>query len=714
VRPLRVGIAALLVTARLLAAEGTPSVPLSVDKLIEQLSAKENTVRREAAMQLGKLGPAAKPAVPALIKALSDPDKQVWSAALNDLALLGPDAAEAVPALIEGFDSRKNRSARDRDRRQSMMRAAYALSRIGEVAKAPLIEALKSEDGSARAGAAKALGGMGPAAKEAIPGLVKNLERDQPDERRETIDALALIGKDAIPALGTALDSNDPKVRAGAALVLSQIGKDASSLATKVADVAAKETDLTARAALLSALPKVGVPPARAVELLIAAVKDDNDQIRHAAINAIFLLRSANDRLIPALTALLKDPNQAWNERAAVVIGRLGSAASATVPALLEVARKRPSAQQPYLDALGQIGPDAVPGILNAVAAENPDAITKDHWAVKCLQTIGGEAVGVLTPSLADTRLPVRLLVARALGEFGGVAASAATELLKTSGDADPRVRAAALTAAVNTHAQTLAAVSKTESALKDPSPLVRMTAAYLVPRLGDAARPLTATLLASLQDKDPKVQFAVLDALPSVGTAAEPAVESLRALLAKSDPAARARILAVFGGIGPGARTVLPDVQKQLSDPDPNVRAAAITAFAHIAEPKERLPVLLAALDDPALPVRRAAAPEIGTLADRASEATTKLTPLLQRDDERDFAFDAIKKIKPKSIPDLITMLSDRDLTVKIFAARRLGSIGPEARDAIAPMEAILASKEREEYKKNVVEALKKIKPGQ
>ncbi|MGB8169084.1 MAG: HEAT repeat domain-containing protein, partial [Chthoniobacteraceae bacterium] len=258
-RSLRFGAVALLLAARLLCAEETPSL----DKLVEQLSARENAVRREAATQIAKLGTGAKPALPALIKALSDSDKQVWSIAIGAIASLGPDAAEAVPTLLETIDSRKNRGGRDRDRRQLLMRSAYALTRIGAAAKPPLLEALKSEDSMARAGAARALGGMGATAKEAIPGLVENLRRDQPDERRETIDALGLIGAEAAPALGGALGSDQAPVRAGAALALAQLGLEAKSVAAKVADTATRETDPTVRAALLAAVPKVGVEPAR-------------------------------------------------------------------------------------------------------------------------------------------------------------------------------------------------------------------------------------------------------------------------------------------------------------------------------------------------------------------------------------------------------------------------------------------------------------------
>lgn len=703
------GIAAIFTSATLVLAEEAPSI----DKLVEQLSARDLTTRRDAAYQLGKLGTAAKPALPALIKAVSDPDKQVWSLSLGALANLGPDAAEALPALIENLDSRRNRGGRERDRRQLLMRSAFVISRIGPVAIPRLIEALKSGDAVTRAGSARALGSMGPAANAAIPVLVANLPHGDADERRETIDALGLIGRDAAPALGEALGSSDASVRAGAALALAQIGQEAKGVASKVADAAAKEGNPAARAALLSAVGKTGVEPARAAELLVAGVKDDNEEVRHGAINAVFLLRSASDRLVPALTMLLRDANPVLSERAAAVLGRLGPAAHASVPALLEVARRRSPMPQACLDALGQMGPSVVPVVLKAIAGENPDALTPGHWSVKCLEKIGGESVTPLAAALGDASAGVRLVAARALGQLGPAAAPAMNALLGAAGDDDPRVRAAILTALVATRTRMLAAASRIESALKDSSPVVRTAAAKLVPELGDHARALAPALLAALGDADAGVRAAVVESLSSVGAAAEPAIDGLLKILPGANAETRARVLAVFAGIGASAKAALPAVQESLKDKDPGVRAAAVTAFGKIAESKERLPVLLAALDDSAKPVRQAGAAQVAALGDKAREATGKLTPLLQREDERDFAFDALKQISPKSVPDLIAMLGDRDLAVKSFACRRLASLGPEARDAIPTLEAILQSREREELKRVVVETLKRIKPN-
>jgi HEAT repeat protein len=105
--------------------------------------------------------------------------------------------------LINQLDSRKNHG-RQRDQ-QEVMRAAYALSRIGAAAVPALIQALGENDVPVKIGAARALGGIGSPAKDAVPALIKNLADGQDVVRDETAQALGLIGPMAGSALFAAL-----------------------------------------------------------------------------------------------------------------------------------------------------------------------------------------------------------------------------------------------------------------------------------------------------------------------------------------------------------------------------------------------------------------------------------------------------------------------------------------------------------------------------
>ena len=72
-----------------------------IASLINQLGNESAAVRRDAALALSQMGPAAKLAVPHLVALLKDPDKDVRGAAVSALGRIGSEAKAAVPHLIE-------------------------------------------------------------------------------------------------------------------------------------------------------------------------------------------------------------------------------------------------------------------------------------------------------------------------------------------------------------------------------------------------------------------------------------------------------------------------------------------------------------------------------------------------------------------------------------------------------------------------------------
>src|SRR5207302_7485743 len=68
--------------------------------LVKDLKSDKPNTRARAAESLGRLGPAAAPAVPQLIAALGDKVAAVQRESLIALDRIGPAAREAVPALV--------------------------------------------------------------------------------------------------------------------------------------------------------------------------------------------------------------------------------------------------------------------------------------------------------------------------------------------------------------------------------------------------------------------------------------------------------------------------------------------------------------------------------------------------------------------------------------------------------------------------------------
>jgi len=713
-------LCALLLAGPALAAEKNLPIP----QLITQLANGDVPARREASYQLANLGPKAKEAVPALIKALDDQDKQVWVNAIAAIAAIGPDAKEAIPALVEDLDSKKGKGQRSYYKDQILIRSSYALTRIGPAAVPALIEGLRGKDVMLQTGSARALGGMGPAAQEAIPALIENLAHWDAGMQRDVVDALSAIGPAAKPKLIEALAWNDPKQRSNAALALAGMGTSAKDAGAPLLARLKGETDLTVRASLLAALPRVGADPAQVVLALIAGLQDSNEAIRRASTNSLLTMRAAQGDTVKALIAMVRDPKTETSDLAAYVLGRLGESAGPAVPALLEVVAKR--AAQPAFDALVQIGEPAAGPILDSVVKADPATITRDHWAVKCLQQMGGVATGPAAHHLTHPNATVRLLAARTLIELGSDAEPATAALTKALDDTDLRVRAAALVALVSAHTAVEHLGPHLEKAFQSESPIVRAAAVEGVVRLGAEGKDFRGKVVAALNDPDesvrrtvinqlgpdyadavpqliplladPKRRAPAMEALGRIGPGSKAAVPALVKLLPSGTSEERLKVLEALTQIAAGATEALPALEAARKDTDPAIRVAAYKAGAAIdAKKSSRVATLITGLDDSDRNVRKGVAQIIGSVGDSAQDAQTKLIALTGDDGDREFALAALNEIRVKDIAKLAELVQHPNREVQLFAIHRLDNLGRRAKDASPALEAMVKSPDQE-----------------
>ncbi len=106
----------------------------------------------------------------------------------NATKALGKIGPAAVPALIKAL--------RHSDDRWLRGGAAKSLGRIGtEEAMPELIEALGDPYDDVRLNAAEALGKIGPAAKQAVPALIETLGDPEHNVRVNAAEALGKIGR---------------------------------------------------------------------------------------------------------------------------------------------------------------------------------------------------------------------------------------------------------------------------------------------------------------------------------------------------------------------------------------------------------------------------------------------------------------------------------------------------------------------------------------
>src|ERR1035438_4599341 len=245
-----------------------------VQCLLQQTASGQPDVRRQAAMRLSHLGPAAKEAVPALTKLLQEAkEPEVRAYAGLALSGIGPTAKDAVSALIKVLGD-------DREPEVRMFAAA-------------------------------ALGGIGPA-KGALPALVKALQEDNdPDVRKAAAGALVGIGsaKDVVPALVKALqEDEEPEVVAAAATALGDIGPAAKDAVQTLCKVLAENKSPT----VAQALGSIGAAAKPAIPVIIKVLRDEpftRNQMAEAladiakalgdagAVDSIPALRDAQDAL---------------------------------------------------------------------------------------------------------------------------------------------------------------------------------------------------------------------------------------------------------------------------------------------------------------------------------------------------------------------------------------------------------------------------------
>jgi len=706
-------VVALLAGASLAAEKTTDAGQLS-----SHLASPDVAVRRNASYELSKLGPKAKIALPALIQALDDDDKQVWANAIAAISALGPEAKDAIPTLLADFDSKSASRQRSYYRDQVLIRNAYALARIGPAAIPPLIEGLRSPDTMMRSGAARALGGMGPAAKDAVPALIENLGHRDDALQRDVIEALGHIGDAAKPRLIEALAWNEARQRSTAALALGAMGKSAPDAVAPMLARLKTETDTTVRASLLTALPKLGTDVSAA---LIEALKDEREPIRHAAVNGLLTARSGKTQIVKSLAALVNDPKS--SERAAYVLGRLGESAAPAVPSiLLAIANSNPP-PQPFVDALVQIGEPAVTPILVNFAKADPATLTREHWAVKCLQQMGGLSVAPVGRNLTNPSPSVRLLAARTLVELGPDAEPATPALLKALDDGNLHVRAVALIALVAVRTPIAQLEPHLDAAFKHESPIIRSAAVEASVHLaGEDGKAFHGKIIAALKDPDESVRktaigqlgpafgdavplliplledstrrAAASEALGRIGPAAKPAVPRLAALLPSGEKDDRIRASHAIGQIGPSASEALPALEAATKDPEPAIRIAAYQAAALVESKREkRVAILVAGLDDPEVAVRKAVAETIGRLGDQASDAFTKLATMIDSETDREFALTALGQLRIRDVSKLTALLNHPQTSVRMFACYQLINAGRRAREAVPALEALAQS---------------------
>jgi HEAT repeat protein len=411
---------------------GNPTV---VTALIPRLEDPKSSVRAETIEQLEELGD--RRAVIPLVAKFDDTSTEVKKAAIRAVGKLGDRAA--VPALVRKM-SEQDESVR--------MAAVGALGQLGAVeAIDALVEQLQSGSDAYRSKIAYALGqiaatpGAGKAGEDAMKILVENLA--QPNTRAAARDALRVAGKAAVPALVAHLSG---RLKGDPTTAVTLLAESADSRATTTL-AAELERGRVAMPLVLKALGATG--DSAALVPVLGALSSKDAAIRIAAMDALRPLVARDARAGDVLIEHLADEDLEVRVLAAEYLGILKAAGAAPKLVALAGPGNPTRLRLAAIDALGEIGGAAgasATKILLDVLREGPGELHRS--AATALSYIADPtAISALITQARTDRGPTRHEVVRALGAtLRGHADPSARKLLRElSDDANVKVALSAI-----------------------------------------------------------------------------------------------------------------------------------------------------------------------------------------------------------------------------------------------------------------------------
>ena len=509
-----------------------------IEELNKELRDRNAFHRRQAALRVLEIGPAAKVTIPALIELYSYTDYHeyykdfpTWD---KCLVAMGENA---VPTLMETLDSG------EKGLTHHMARVLGKMGEAGEPSIPALIDACQEEDPSTRAEAAAALGNL--QAQEAVEVLVE-LTRDREYFVREqavrSLRKLKAKDQQVIDALVCCLGDKWKEVRRLTYLCLEAYGADA-------------------------------------VKGLIVGLRYDDPEVRR---QCVYLLGQAKDeRALDALLDKLRDPDEFMQYWVIKALANYEERVTMAIPILLEILENCSNLTlEPTVNclvALGVPGSELLPGLYKC--AQSDDARLRD----KSLKYIARIDPG--SPKAIESHIK-RLTewgwneASEQLASFGEKAISALVDCLHAP---DPRLRMGAIVTLEKMGETAHPVFSKLVHAISDSDLQVAASAMAALPKVNSDTSEVFSHLLPILQDTEAERRRAVLDVVGTLKAEALPVVPQLIRVLEDSDLDTAKSAFTALGQIKPPVQEVLPTFLQLLQDPQWQKRELVITTLERI-----------------------------------------------------------------------------------------------------------------------------------
>jgi HEAT repeat protein len=374
---------------------------------------------------------------------------------------------------------------------------------------------------------------------------------------------------------------------------------------------------------------KKGPPPVEGLK----ALQHPDASVRYGAVETLIQLGPLGKFAVPELRELLKDKSPLVRVKAAEALWKIDKTPSPTLMPILLAAMKEKS---------GRVRAAAPPVIALFGSKAKP-------------------ALPALVQALKDKEFDVKLAAVTALGDLGPVAKNTASDLLDLTKDK--------------------------EFFLLEP---------FVGAALANLGESVVPTLSQALADSSADRRRVAAYALGSMGANAVAAAPALATALKHEDPATRKMAARGLGKIGPAAKKFLPQLDSALNDKDPYVRIDAALATWYISGEAKKVTVLVELLRHESVDVRDATCQALATMKKDAEAAVPPLLKLLSRDkDLRIRIVLTLGEIGPAAkaaVPDLTTLLKDKDVETRLSTAFVLWQITGETKDALPVLEKGLA----------------------
>jgi len=712
--------------------------------LADKLKNGDETTKCKALYVLGKAGSGAETTVPDILNAFQKKKATCKTNAAYALIKIG---SAAVSGLI-GATANKYPDVR--------ANAAWALGEIGTVSTATvpsLVVLLRDKDPYVRYYAAEALGKIkGPV----VPDLMYALGDNNPEVCKSVIRALVAIGSPAVPELLKILKGRGSAAKTNAAFVLVDIQvNDSVPAIAEAFDALDDEGKLAALISLIKAgvnveryLPVIVKGLERngffsmmlekalerggtaAVPLFAELAKSRSPKIRSTAVWGLGALAPMEKGTETVLLAALADENAQVRGMAVLVLGYPRGDSQKYIPALLKtmedkdyLIRKRSA------DALAKIGAPAIPAIFQLVRDESRtshfSAIGKDAWLppgqkvskVELVSKMGAPAVPLLIEGLKDKDQAVRDLSSRALAAIGSSAKAAVPVLVEIvkSGNHRDKVNAAEALKEIGPGA--VQAVPVLVGLLLNNEPNVKETAIEALGKIGLAARMAVPELKESLNGR-PWVRINSALALWRISRSTE-GMSVLFSGLQSGDLWIRDLSLQKLGEIGPlAAEGTVPYIRKLLSENNQQLKRAALQVLRKMGDGgKAAVPELIGVLKTNNLDtdVRDIATEILGSFGPAATDAVPVLAEALNSKfaNYQEPAGTTLAAIGLPAVPALIEALKSGNSGTRASAAKALGKIGPAAKEAMPALISLLKSKDSRYFQQPLRDVLNTIDPA-